>query len=134
MSRDGYLPNGVEYSDIPGNRPTDLEWEGFHDWIDAFFDGHHPEDAQRIIMACSDASEEANFALDAFDAIEGPCICGTPQFGDCPYCSSSARARRAIEALGKRAKTAENQLALAKSEAEVELDAALAALKGDSDE
>jgi hypothetical protein len=28
------LPPGVSVSDIPGNRPEDLEWEEFHEWID----------------------------------------------------------------------------------------------------
>lgn len=39
--------------------------------------------------------------LDLFDAIDGPCTCGAPQYDDanCPYCNSSIKARKAIETL-----------------------------------
>jgi hypothetical protein len=33
MSKDGFLPPGVEDSDIPGNRPEDIEWEELLEWI-----------------------------------------------------------------------------------------------------
>jgi hypothetical protein len=33
MSRDGHLPPGVEYDDIPGNRTEDQEWEDLFDWL-----------------------------------------------------------------------------------------------------
>ena len=39
--------------------------------------------------------------LDLFDAIDGPCTCGAPQYDDanCPYCNSCAKARKAIVTL-----------------------------------
>jgi hypothetical protein len=33
MSKDGHLPPGVEYHDLPGNRPEDTLWEELCDWI-----------------------------------------------------------------------------------------------------
>jgi len=30
---DPTLPPGCSESDIPGNRPEDLEWDGFVDWL-----------------------------------------------------------------------------------------------------
>jgi hypothetical protein len=36
MSRDGYLPPGIEDIDIPGNRPGDIEFDNMIEWIAAF--------------------------------------------------------------------------------------------------
>lgn len=35
MSRDGWLPPGVEYSDLPGCRPEDERWDGLLERVPA---------------------------------------------------------------------------------------------------
>lgn len=47
------LPPGVTEGMIPGNRPEDLEWEGFHEWLDdeTFVNKLTPVQARLVWMA-----------------------------------------------------------------------------------
>ena len=47
------LPPGVTDNMIPGNRPEDIEWEKFHEWIDEIaevYDIYSADDFMDIIL------------------------------------------------------------------------------------
>jgi len=46
----GYnLPPGCSESDIPGNRPEDMEWDGFWEWAEANLGALEVGDAYRAV-------------------------------------------------------------------------------------
>jgi len=44
------LPPGVTDGMIPGNRPEDIEWEMFYEWLDSdcYNEGFTPKDARSV--------------------------------------------------------------------------------------
>jgi len=47
------LPPGVTEDMLPGNRPEDKEWDGFHEWIDEIAEEYdiYADDFMDIILA-----------------------------------------------------------------------------------
>jgi len=48
------LPPGVTDNMIPGNRPEDIDWDNFHEWIDEIADDYgicSSDDFKDIILA-----------------------------------------------------------------------------------
>ena len=48
------LPPGVTNNMIPGNRPEDIDWDNFHEWIDEIaevYDIYSADDFMDIILA-----------------------------------------------------------------------------------
>jgi hypothetical protein len=54
MSRDGYLPPGVEYSHLPGNRPEDVAWDNA---VDALTDEDVADACTENWLLCAKAQE-----------------------------------------------------------------------------
>ena len=47
------LPPGVTNNMIPGNRPEDIDWDNFHEWIDEIaevYDIYSADDFMDIIL------------------------------------------------------------------------------------
>ena len=58
----GYnLPPGVTEEMLPGNRPEDIEWDEFHEWIDDIavqYDIYAPREFKEIILEALEDREE----------------------------------------------------------------------------
>jgi hypothetical protein len=60
------LPPGVNVSDIPGNRPEDLEEETFWEALDDKFAKEHPEYWKTIKVLLENYNEQTGHAIEAY--------------------------------------------------------------------